>query len=195
MNVWFVRANGETVHNGSSIPNYVPGEPPEYPETKHNYRAKCLSEGFARIGWPNTGDLHQPGLNRLAVEGYTFASLESRYQDYLTQFASIRTGDLILLPADAAQYEVHIGVVVLRDRITRQITSRTPGQKAYYYYHDIPNRQWYECAHRVDVAWAADSAGSFSVRPIEGIAWRLAFSPVVKVKDKAITIAREAYLL
>lgn len=195
MNVWFVRSNGKTAHNNPMTPDFVPGEPPMFPETYHNYRQKCLDDGFARLGWPNTGDLRQPGLNRLAINGYTLAGLQDRYRNYLRDFKSILTGDLILIPADVHQYDVHLGVVVRRDRDTREVISREPGISAYYYYHDVANEQWYECAHRVDVLWDQDAEGCFRVHHIEGIAWRVAFSSVMKGSTTAIELARLANLI
>ncbi|MBN1452925.1 MAG: hypothetical protein JW963_18040, partial [Anaerolineales bacterium] len=169
MKVWFVRSNGHTAHNNPATSDYVPGEPPVFPRTDFNYRQKCLSDGFARSGWPNTGDLRQPGVNRLAVNGYTLASIEDRCRRYLHNFLSILTGDLILIPADVYRYDVHLGIVVHRDPVTRKIVNRGFGKDAYYYYHDIPNGEWYECAHRVDVLWDQASDGSFRVHHIEAI--------------------------
>jgi hypothetical protein len=42
-------------------PNYVEGEPSQYPLTAINYRRKCLDDGFACISNPNTGDLNELG--------------------------------------------------------------------------------------------------------------------------------------
>jgi len=200
MDVWFVRSNAVPVHNNPSNPSeYVPGEPFV---KKANYRNECLSGGFARIGWPNTGDLRQPGLNRRAPRGsYTFERLDEdyekhlRYRGYLTRFANILTGDLILMPSGTTLsevYHVHIGIVVLRDSTTGEVTSTHPGQKSYHY---VPYGKYYECSHRVDVLWSKDPGGSFGVCYIEGINWRLAFSPVNEdVKAHAIRVAREVGL-
>jgi hypothetical protein len=197
MDVWFVRSNAKPVHNNpSNLRDYVPGE--SFVK-KPRYRTVCLDCGFARIGWPNTGDLRHPGLNRRAPNGcYTFEKLDEdyqkhlRFQGYLTQFASIVTGDLILMPADIQKYDVHIGVVVQRDLTTREIISTQPGQKAYYY---VPYGEFYECAHRVDVLWGKDTDDSFGVYHLEGMNWRLAFSPVNEdVKVHAIQIAHKVGL-
>ena len=59
MNIWFVRSNGNTGHNNPADDNYVPGEPPIFPNREFNYRLKCLDQGFARYGHPNTGDLRE----------------------------------------------------------------------------------------------------------------------------------------
>jgi hypothetical protein len=193
MDVWFVRSNGETAHNNPSTVNYVPGEPPDYPERKHNYREKCLRDGFARIGWPNTGDLRQIGLGRLAINGYAFGKFDEIYQEhhqrYLIKFAEIRTGDLILIPADTQRYDVHIGVAGIRDRKTREI-SLAPGLRAYDYFHDIPNKEWYECAHRVGVLWGI---GIYPIADLGGV-WLRAFGSVNKGKDAAIKAAKKAGL-
>ncbi len=198
MNVWFVRSNCETAHNDplNNKENYVPGEPLG---KKADYREKCLSDGFARIGWPNTGPL-RPGFDskRLAPKGYTFESIESRYQGYLTDFASIATGDLILMPAGNRLdevYDVHVGVVVRHNLRVWESRSTQPALPAYYYFHDLPNEQ-YECAHRVDVMWGKDPDGSFGIRNIKGMNWRLAFCGVNDdVKGAAIKAARTMGLL
>ncbi len=194
MDVWFVRSNCTPVHNDplNRPEEYVPGEP--HLKKKANYKTTCLRDGFSRIGWPNTGPL-RPGFDsdRLAPNGYTFESIDPSYQNYLMQFASIVTGDLVLMPSGNQKnevYKVHIGVVVLRNRTTREVTSTTPGLPAYYYFHDIPN-QPYECAHRVDVAWGKNLDGSFGVCHIDGFNWRLAFCRVNdEVRDTAIEAAR-----
>jgi len=186
MNVWFVRANGpRTAHNEPSTPDYVPGEPPVWPETAFNYRDKCLSDGFARAGWPNTGDLRQPGLNRLAVNGYTLLGVPDAHRRYLAQFSSIVTGDLILMPAYTQRYAVHVGIAVQREPRTREITSIEPGLDAYYYFHDVPRGEWYECAHRVDVLWGS----GIHQLPELGGTWLKEFGHVIKGRDAAIEIA------
>jgi hypothetical protein len=193
MNVWFVRSNVDTSHNQPSTPNYVPGEPPDYPVTKFDYRGKCLAEGFARIGWPNTGDLRNMGEGRLAVNGYTFESLDEFSKSCLTEFRLIRTGDLILIPA-GPRHHYHIGVVVLRERYTREISCIRPGLEAYYYYHNIEGGQWYECAHRVDVLWDREPDGSFGVHNIEGVPYRVRFSGLIEAEHRAIQVARRVGL-
>lgn len=130
--VWFVRSNGNTGHNAPDSPDFVPGEPPLFPEVAFDYREKCLAEGFARIGWPNTGDLRNPGIGRLAPDGYSFETIDTSKQEYLTQFVSIRVGDLILIPSGEGEHSVHLGVVVRRPfRDSPQLTLR-PGLPAYY---------------------------------------------------------------
>jgi hypothetical protein len=201
MNVWFVRSNAEPIHSDSvnHPEDYVPGEPQVTDE--ENYRELCLTDGFARIGWPNTGPL-QPGFDskrfpdseRQAINGYSFESIEPRYQGYLLDFASIRTGDLILTPADTEKYDVHIGAVVRRDRATREILPTLPGLPAYYYFHDIPRGQPYECSHRVDVLWDRTPDGSPRIQHITGIAWRPAFCRVIKARGVAIEVARRGGL-
>jgi len=195
MNVWFVRSNATPAHNDplNRKADYVPGEP--HVKKKANYIKECLRDGFARIGWPNTGPL-RPGFDskRLAPKGYTFESIESRYQNYLTQFASIVTGDLILMPAGNRLrdvYNVHIGVVVRQNLRIWENSSTQPDLPAYYYFHDIPSEA-YECAHRVDVIWGKSPDGSFGISHIKGVNWRLAFCRVNdEVKGAAIEAARK----
>ena len=95
-NIWFVRSNGDTVHNDPSTPDYVPDEPPEFPKVECNYRLKCLKQGFARIGWPNTGDLTLETPVRLAPNGYSIHNLaacrrekEKRGPKYPTRLKSL----------------------------------------------------------------------------------------------------------
>jgi len=194
MNVWFIRAGANTAHNNPATVDYVPGEPPTFPETYCNYHDKCLSDGFVRISWPNTGDLMDPGRGRLAAAGYSFEDLNERRRRYLTQFTTIRTGDLVLMPAYTELGEVHVGVVVLRDRATREVVSLQPGLPAYYYHHDIPRGEWYECAHRVDVLWDWKSKGVPGIHHIAGLAWLLSFCAVEKGRARAIEAAKSVGL-
>jgi hypothetical protein len=197
MDVWFVRVNGDTSHNEPGTPNYVPGEPPQYPKKDFNYYKECLQDGFARIGWPNSGPL-RPGFEskRLAVNGYSLEKLEedprrnTRIREYLEQFASIRPGDIILIPAYTVPHDIYLGVVVKRDHQAGE-ESLDPRLHAYYYFHDIPNKAWYENAHRVDVRW-----DKTRIHHIEGWNWRLAFSPVKHNGARiAAEIARKSGLL
>ena len=118
---WFTTSHGNTCHNQPGTPNYVEGEPPLYPLVEINSREKCLTEGFARIGYPNTGDLNELGRGRLAPNGYSFYNVETISQSPLTQsqltnFASIKAGDFICIPADEEQYQVHFGMVLKIDK-------------------------------------------------------------------------------
>ena len=124
MDIRFIRSNGDTAHNDPKTPDFVPGEPPQGPTTAFDYRHKCLAEGFARIGWPNTGDLRAAGAGRLASQGYSFATLGEETQRYLTEFVAICTGDLVLLPARDADQDVHLGLLfVAPDRAVRSWVS------------------------------------------------------------------------
>lgn len=71
MDVWFARCNGETSHNNPVTNLYIPGERPMYPERKFEYKHECIVGGFARIGWPATGDLRQPRWRDVAVAAYS----------------------------------------------------------------------------------------------------------------------------
>ena len=73
MECYFTTSHGETLHNNPNTKDYVPGELPLNSSQQLTYRQTCLSQGFSRIGWPNTGDLREDhfGENRLAPEGYS----------------------------------------------------------------------------------------------------------------------------
>jgi hypothetical protein len=181
MAYWFTTSHGNTCHNEPGTSNYVEGEPPKFPLTLINYREKCLFDGFARIGYPNTGDLMDIGRGRLASEGYSFFDIETISKSSLTQnqlrkFASILAGDYILLPAFEGEFMVHFGIVltVNREVIPPYIN---PRPNAYYYYHDVANGAYYECAHRVNVKWCKDENGDFRefYLPEIGGLWRQAF--------------------
>lgn len=197
MNIWFVRSNGETAHNNPYDSGYVLNEPPEFPLKEFNYYQKCLNDGFARYGWPNTGDCRDENPKRLAPLSYSFNDLETRYKTYLTKFCSIKAGDLILIPADGQNRgDVHIGIALTIDR--RKVPPYIePRPNAYYYFHDIPNGDWYECAHRVNVLWARTEDGEFSIFHIdatEKVVWILAFSQVKDPKGAIYHLAQKAGL-
>jgi hypothetical protein len=183
---WFTTSHGNTCHNEPGSSNYVAGEPPKFPLNLINYREKCLNEGFARIGYPNTGDLNELGLGRLAPDGYTFHNIESISKSPLTQnqlrkFATIKAGDYMLIPADEGKLEVHFGMALT---VNREIIPPyiNPRPKSYYYYHDVANGGYYECAHRVNVKWCKDENGDFRefyVPEIGGL-WRQAFGRLSK---------------
>jgi len=198
MDFWFTTSHGETCHNKPVTPNYVDGEPPTYPLVAINYREKCLNDGFARIGYPNTGDLKELGHGRLAPNGYSFDDVETISQSHLTQnqltkFANIKAGDFILIPADEEQYQVHFGMVL---KIDKGIISPyiDPRPNAYYYYNDIAKGDYYECAHRVNALWAKDENGDFGIFnvPEIGGVFRMAFGQLHKAKERLYHIARKA---
>jgi hypothetical protein len=197
VNVWFARSSGHTVHNNPATADFVAGEPPTFPATEFNYRGKCLADGFARIGWPNTGDIRGQAAGRLAGEGYSFLELTENERHCLTRFAGIRTGDLILIPADLLEGDVHLGIVVHRSAPGSAVLSMRPGAPAYYYYHEIPCGEWYECAHRVDVLWDHDAYVTPVVHqfPALGRIWRRAFGAVHAARDAVIRAAVIAGLL
>lgn len=197
MNVWFVRSNGETAHNNPHDLGYVSNEPPIYPLKEFNYTQKCLEDGFARYGWPNTGDLRVNDPKRLAPLSYSFNDLETRYKTYLTKFCSIKAGDLILIPADAQNRgDIHLGIALTTDR-KKILPYIEPRPNAYYYYHDIANGDWYECAHRVNVSWAQSEDREYSifhVNATEDIVWILAFSQVNDEGGEIYQMAHKAGL-
>jgi len=180
LNIWFTRSNGDTLHNNPNTQNYVEGEPPDFPKIYHNYRLECLHGGFARIGWPNTGDLLNNFDNRFAPDGYSFETIDPRYQRYLKLFSSILAGDLILIPGYEGISVVHLGIVLTKDR-KKVLPYIEPRPSAYYYYYDISKQDWYECAHRVNVQWAQDENGEFMSYIEESIkinVWRTAFAQI-----------------
>jgi hypothetical protein len=199
MNFWFTTSHGNTCHNQPGTPNYVEGEPPTYPLVAINYREKCLNDGFARIGFPNTGDLNELGRGRLAPNGYSFYDVETisnspLTQSQLTKFAAIKAGDFILIPAEE-QFQVHFGLVLTIDKgIVRPYINPRPN--AYYYYYAIPKGGYYECAHRVNVLWVKDESGDFGVFDIPEIGgvWRMAFGQLYKANEKLLKIATKAGL-
>jgi len=140
---YFVRANGDTVHNNpGDCGAYVPGEPPVYPTTRYNYVHFCLEHGIARIGWPDTGDLRMSAKYGALAKAYDLATVHQRVRRYLAGFRKIAVGDVIVMPVPAKPC-VHVGDVV----------------EPYHYLHNTPT-QPYECAHRVSVEWDADHEGA-----------------------------------
>jgi hypothetical protein len=111
MRIWFIRCNGETAHNEPGTLRYVPGEPPTFPRREFNYRDECLCKGFARVGWPGSGDLRDPNWRTNAFRVYGDL-MKPHHVRFLEQFLSIRAGDLVLLPTYAKRYEVHLGIVI-----------------------------------------------------------------------------------
>ena len=196
-NIWFVRSNGEAAHNNPNDDAYVPGEPPIYPLRQFNYTQKCLNDGFARYGWPNTGDRTVENPIRLAPLSYSYENLETRYKTYLNKFCSIKAGDLILIPAEGYNRgDVHLGIVLTVDgkKIPPYVE---PRPNAYYYYHDIAKGDWYECAHRVKVLWAKTMSEEYSVFHInatEGFIWIVALSQVKDPDGEIYHLAQKAGL-
>ena len=83
--------------------------------------------------------------------------MKGHHVRYLQQFVHILPGDLVLLPTDGRCYQVHLGVVV-PPRCQELARAGIPAY--YYYYFDIPGRNWYENAHRVARHPASASAPS-----------------------------------
>lgn len=192
MNVWFTRCNGETGHNKPGTPRFVPGEPPIFPNRKFNYRDECLKDGFARVGWPASGDLRNPNWRSLAQRAYG-ATMRPHHVRYLEQFREILSGDLVLLPSYALKYEVYLGVVVPPRRSASGHASST----AYYYHHDVPTGDWYENAHRVDVDWTPTTEGvrrTFEVPEIGGL-WLRGFGGVKTSVAKIMALAKDVGLI
>ncbi|MCD4674237.1 MAG: hypothetical protein K8R77_16355 [Anaerolineaceae bacterium] len=198
MNIWFVRANGETAHNNSNDVAYVPGEPPVFPLREFNYTQKCLDDGFVRYGWPNTGDRTAKNPIRLAPQSYSFDDLKKRYQTYLNKFCSIKAGDFILLPANGQNRgDVHLGIALTANR-KKALPYIEPRPNAYFYYHDVQKGDWYECAHRVNVLWGCTKDEEFSIFHINAAeqikVWNLAFSLVKDNEGVIYQMAKKAGL-
>lgn len=179
MNFWYTTCGGDTVHNKPGTPNYVEGEPPIYPKVKIDYSEKCLKEGFARFGYPNTGSLdpEELGSRRLAPNGYTFDTVETvsnnspLTKSQLLGFASIKAGDFILIPSPDEIYNLHFGMVLTKERKSVEDIRRSDRPNAYYYQID----DYFECAHRVNVQWAKEQNGEFAEVYVPKIPYRLAF--------------------
>lgn len=188
MDVWFIRSNGETGHNQPGTKLYVPGEPPNFPERVFNHRRDCLADGFARIGWPASGDLREIGWRVRARDAY--GEVASRHLAYLEQFATIRLGDLIVMPAEREKFDVHVGLVIPSARHA----AAAPRSAPYYYHHDIQAGEWYENAHRVPVMWNRESDGKWTVVSIPNLGglWPKAFGRVSRAKNEIIDLAKRA---
>jgi hypothetical protein len=143
MPYYFVRVAGETSHNNpQEHSSFVAGEPPTYPKKYFNHYARCLADGFIRIGWPDTGDLLKGGKNSALTDAYTLETLKPHIQKYLFQFSNMPLGSIVLMPNKDNPGELYIGEV----------------NAPYRYYHDVPNDP-YECSHRVGVSWNKDESG------------------------------------
>lgn len=198
--VWFVRSNGHTFHSNPESAEFVTGEPSEplanYADSseasgRFDYHDKCLDEGFTRIGWPNAGDMRRLGEGRLVPAAYSYESLNQNTRRYLDQFASIQVGDVILIPANRKQFDVHLGIVTPPP--LEHVLPDQSDQSAYYYHHNIENGAWYECAHRVNVQWIHDSRGSVAVHRISNLGgiWQRSFSKVKKARREVLQLTRQ----
>jgi hypothetical protein len=137
---YFVRVNGDTLHNNPNIPSlYVLDEPPLYPYTYFNALNYCLHNNMVRIGWPDTGDLTKPHKTGALAQGYTARDCKIHHQDYLRTFANISVGSTIVMPDKDHSGDVYLG------RVTQP----------YHYFHDVPVAP-YEYAHRLGVEWLRD---------------------------------------
>jgi len=72
-----------------------------------------------------------------------------------------------------------------------------PRVPAYYYFHQIANGEWYECAHRVDVLWDYEADFTPAVHHFPGIGggWFRAFSHIREARDAVIQVAITSGLL
>jgi len=188
---WFTRANGNTAHNNPSSHLFIPGEPPNYPDTAFDYTQTCLQEGFARVGWPATGDLRQSGWESQAQQQYGHM-IGPHHHRYLRYFVRVRVGDLFVMPAGHTRYNVHIGIVAPPP----PALSRAKDM-AYYYHYDVSNGDWFENAHRVNVDWKGQANGSFAVINLSelGGLWRTFFGPVRAGHERLLSEAKRQRLL
>jgi hypothetical protein len=186
MEIYYIRANGDTFHNNPSNKFYIQGEPPKFPKKTFNYQKECLEDGFARVGHPGTGDLRDPSWRKKAFDIYGLDENHLHFS-FLEEFRLIRTGDYILLPTGKS-YEAYIGKVVKRDLFTRDVVSSSIGENAYYYYFDVSKKQWYDNAHRVDVIWAQEPDGNLAKRKFTEIGgmWRRGFYKVGSMKSRVL---------
>ena len=141
MDVYLVRANGKTVHNDPSRAGcYVERSVSDAGGDEFDFSDYCARAGFARIGWPDVGDLGQPPQRRAGARAdcYDLDSLrrdEPGVADDLLAFAAIAVGSAIVMPQKASASLAYVG------RVT----------EPYRYLPGPPEP--YECAHRVGVAW------------------------------------------
>ena len=191
MAVWFVRSNGDTLHNEPGSTRFVPGERPVFPDKTFNYREECLRDGFARVGWPATGDLRQPNWEERARSVYG-SSWDTRYRKYLAQFATIRTGDVMVMPARAEVGAVHVGAVLLREPETTRILSVRHGLPAYRYFYSPESGARFENAHRVGVLWDAEETGAPGVHVVQGLGgpWRRFFTRLEASSTELVLLAQ-----
>jgi hypothetical protein len=186
MNVWFARCNGTTAHNAPGTRLYVPGEPPRSPARDFNYKHECIMGGFARVGWPAAGDLRAVGWRQTARAAYP--DISDEHLGYLEQFASIRVGDLMLIPAYRDKFDVRVGVV---SPPPTERSTDFDGFHPYHYHYDVQSEAWYENAHRVPVQWSR----KFATLSCLGRVWLKAFGQIVKGSAEVVEAARERGLL
>jgi len=195
ISVWFIRCGGESLHGEPGENRYVDGQP----RGKYDHTAVCLRLGFARIGWPGSGDLRKPGWEKKARATYSGSELTATRERYLRQFgARVRVGDLVVVPSERGKPYFHLGRV-----------EPAPGRSfdsAYFYRwrwlsvtSSMEQRgDFYENAHRVQVTWAkrGRETAAFRSPDLSGY-WRRAFSPVAKdeYKTKIQRLAKRHQLL
>ena len=136
MPYYFVRVNGNTLHNDPNTNCYIVGEPPNYPNKKFNYYRYCLEKSIIRIGWPDVGDLLIGNRANALSNCYDLNSIQTRHRNYLFAFSQIPQGSVILMPNIEIPGELYLGEVT----------------KTYWYHYNIPIDP-YECSHRISVNW------------------------------------------
>lgn len=180
MRAWFVRCNGETLHNDPRSARYIAGEPPVSPLRAFNYTRECLSGRFVRVGWPGAGDLRDPAWRARAALRYA-GEIKDRHLRYLDQFRSIQVDDLVAMPTGSGRYSVHVGKALPPpDAVEGDSGGTGLPTPAYYYFFDVSRGAWFENAHRVSVDWVGDlggRAGDFHVPEIGGL-WLRGFGEI-----------------
>ena len=116
---------------------------------------------------------------------------------YLEYFASIRVGDVIVVPAYREKYDVYVGLVIPPRRARQDRPTPAPGWSAYYYHYDISAGDWYENAHRVDVQWKRTGTGALTILhvPELGGLWRKSFGPIESGHERLLVLAAQAGVL
>ena len=178
--VYLVRANGKTVHNDPLRAGcYVKGSVVDASGEDFDFSDFCARAGFARIGWPDVGDLGQPPQRRVGARAdcYDLNSLrrdEPGVADDLLSFAAVAVGSAIVMPHKASASLAYVG------RVT-----------APYHYRPGPPEP-YECAHRLGVAWLSrgESAQRFAASRLglstRGGFWRWRFAKLTGESAEAV---------
>ena len=142
MDVYFVRANGESAHADPQRAEAYVERATSGRGARFNDLSYCLRAGFAALAgrtWaicvirPKT----RSGRGR-TLTGW--ADLDPKHRRYLEEFAAIAVGDLVLVPDPDRSGLLYAGQV----------------DKPYHYLFGPPEP--YEAAHRVGVAWIGGSS-------------------------------------
>jgi hypothetical protein len=138
MKHFFIRVNGQTVHNNPIEKDcYVPGELTHFLRNGYsNYLSYCFENDIVRFGWPDVGDISKGKRIGAKANCYDLDSIKSYIRKYLLQFSDIQSGSILIVPDRDKSGDIYICEVV----------------RTYWYETNGP----YECAHRVGVKWDRD---------------------------------------